>query len=91
MAKRRFKHGHYKLGVEAIFHAFSAAIVLKAIITHGDLLEATAAAAAVSALGRVTPTEKVDNALDKVDVSLTGDNRDRSDGESEDRSGESSE
>lgn len=80
---RQLKRRHYKLGVEAIFHAISAAIILKTIITDGDLLEATAAAAAVSALGRVAPTEKVDDALDRVDVDLTGDNRDRLNGESE--------
>jgi len=67
-----------KIGIEPIFHAIAVAIVLNAILKDKDITEAVAAAAAVSALARVAPTEKVDRALDKIDVPITGSERSES-------------
>ena len=67
-----------KIGIEAIFHTIAVAIVLNAIIKDKDMTEAVAAAASIAALARVAPTEKVDRALDKIDVPITGSERSES-------------
>ena len=69
-----------KIGIEPIFHAIAVAIVLNAILKDKDITEAVAAAAAVSALARVAPTERVDRALDKIDVPITGSERSEDEG-----------
>jgi hypothetical protein len=53
------------LRLETCFHVAALAIVVNAIVTRTDLTSAVGSAAAVAALGRVAPTERVDKALDK--------------------------
>jgi hypothetical protein len=53
------------LRLETCFHVGAVAIVVHAMVNRTDLTDAVTAAAAISSLGRVAPTERVDKALDK--------------------------
>ncbi|MBW4692225.1 MAG: hypothetical protein KME27_10710 [Lyngbya sp. HA4199-MV5] len=53
------------LKTETVFHAVAIAVILHALVyKQGVGSNDLAAAAAIAALGRVTPTEKVDERLD---------------------------
>jgi hypothetical protein len=64
------------LKTEAIFHTLAVACVLRGLLSSGESATAWfAAAPSIMTLGRVLPTEEVDDALD---IPLTGDRPKRS-------------